>query len=263
MPEPAHRPRFGLRIMITPIELLLTPTELDKLDPGNLADTACVVFDILRATSTIVTALHQGAREILLVEQIEEALALHTQNPKLLLAGERGGKRILRSLTGSIDFDLGNSPREFTPQTVAGRSIVMTTTNGTRALQICQGAHSVFAASFLNLGATAAAIAQSAPARVLMVCAGTGSRASYEDALGAGALLSRLPDSGFDTSTDACLMAKHLHAGVRNRLVAAFAQSTNGRRLAANPDLREDLEFCARPDVFRSPVRVVGNVARL
>jgi len=262
MPEPAHPP-VRPPIMTLPVELLLTPTELDRLDCRELGDTACVVFDVLRATSTMVTALHHGAREILLVEQIEEALALRAENPNLLLAGERGGNRILRSLTGSIDFELGNSPREFTPQMLQGRPLVMTTTNGTRALRACRGARRVFAACFLNLAATAAAIGESAPSRVLVVCAGTANQASYEDALGAGALLSRLPDNRFNTSADACLMAKLLYARARDSLAAAFAQSTNGRRLAADPELREDLPFCARIDVFGKPVQVVGNTARL
>ena len=143
------------------VEVLLTPTELDPIAARDIEQTTCVVFDVLRATSTLVAALHHGAREIRVVGRIEEALALRAADPSLLLAGERGGRRILRALTGSIDFDLGNSPREFVPETVAGRSIVITTTNGTRALQACQSAAVVLRRSPSGLGLTAFAHAGS------------------------------------------------------------------------------------------------------
>ena len=83
----------------------------------------------------------------------------------------------------------------------------MTTTNGTRALRACEGAHRVLAASFLNLAATADALRRERTELLLLVCAGTGEGAAYEDVLGAGALLELLPDPQFDRSADACAMA--------------------------------------------------------
>lgn len=122
------------------LEVTFTPAEFAALRQRDLSQTVCVVFDVLRATSSIVTALANGACEIIPVCEIAEAVALRQARPDLLLAGERNGRRILRAQTGSVDFDLGNSPREFTRERVAGRSIAMTTTNGTRALQACRGA---------------------------------------------------------------------------------------------------------------------------
>ena len=90
-----------------------------------------------------------------------------------MLGGERDGVRIRAAQTGGTDFDLGNSPREFTPEKVRGKTIVSTTTNGTRALRACAGAKTVLAGSFLNLGATAEFIKKLQPAEVLLVCAGT------------------------------------------------------------------------------------------
>ena len=81
----------------------------------DLRETACVVFDILRATSTFVTALQNGAERIIPVGEISEAVALKEKFPGLLLAGERDGVKIRAAQSGGIDFDLGNSPREFTP----------------------------------------------------------------------------------------------------------------------------------------------------
>src|SRR5690349_16414730 len=122
------------------VEVLFSPAEFAALNPDRVRETTCVVFDVLRATSSIVTALANGAREVVPVETIEQAVAEKKKDESILLAGEREGLRITSKLTGGIEFDLGNSPREFTPGAVKGRRIVMTTTNGTRALKACRGA---------------------------------------------------------------------------------------------------------------------------
>ena len=140
---------------MTSLEVLFTPAEFEALSRRDLSDTVCVVFDVLRATSSMVAALGHGAEALFPVETIPEALQVRERRPDVLLAGERDGVRIRADLTRSIDFDLGNSPREFTRAKVAGRTIVMTTTNGTRALRACTSAKAVLASSFLNLQATA------------------------------------------------------------------------------------------------------------
>ncbi|MGA2788248.1 MAG: 2-phosphosulfolactate phosphatase, partial [Verrucomicrobiota bacterium] len=170
------------------IDAILSPAELPALAKRDLRNATCVVFDVLRATSTIVTALHNGARAIMPVSEIAEALACRRKQPDLLLGGERDGVKIRAAQTGGVDFDLGNSPREYTPEKVRGKTIVSTTTNGTRALRACAGAQTVLAASFLNLTATAKFIRQHQPAEVLLVCAGTRENVATEDVLAAGAL---------------------------------------------------------------------------
>src|SRR6186713_1915475 len=120
--------------MGTKLEVILTPAEIGGLPRQDLRDATCVVFDVLRATSVFVTALGNGAQSIQPVAEIADALAVKAGDPAVLLAGERHGRRITASESGDLDFDLGNSPREFTPQIVANRRIVSTTTNGTRAL---------------------------------------------------------------------------------------------------------------------------------
>src|SRR6266536_3353077 len=119
------------------IEVLFTPAEFETLRKRDLSEATCVVFDVLRATSSMVTALANGAEAIIPVSEISEALEIKRKEPEVLLAGERDGLRIEANLTGSISFDLGNSPREFTREKVAGRKIAITTTNGTRALRSC------------------------------------------------------------------------------------------------------------------------------
>src|SRR5882757_1875771 len=119
------------------IETILTPAELPALAHRDLSGTACVVFDILRATSTFVTALHHGAEGIIPVSEISEALTIRQKQPDVLLGGEREGIKIRAA---GIDFDFGNSPREYTKGKVGGKIIVSTTTNGTRAFRACVGA---------------------------------------------------------------------------------------------------------------------------
>src|SRR5262245_32683092 len=108
------------------LEVLFTPTEFIALKQRDLSDTVCVVFDVLRATSSMITALANGAAAIIPVTDISEALAWRQRDPAVLLAGERDGLRIRAALTGSADFDLGNSPREFARDKVAGKTVVMT-----------------------------------------------------------------------------------------------------------------------------------------
>ena len=130
------------------LEVTFAPAEFEALKGRDLSRTTCVVFDVLRATSTMALALSNGEEAIIPVAGIAEALRLREEQPAMLLAGERDGVRIPASLAGGVDFDLGNSPREFTRDKVQGKTIVMTTTNGTRALRACAGARRVrYAAS--------------------------------------------------------------------------------------------------------------------
>jgi len=236
------------------VETLLTPAEVRALDERDLTDSVCVVFDVLRATSTMVTALANSASRILPAQEIEDALILKRAQPRALLAGERGGHRITATLSGSVEFDLGNSPREFTRERVENRTLIMTTTNGTRALNAVSPARIVLAASFLNLSATAAALRLAQPGQVLLVCAGTGNGASHEDTLAAGALALKLTRLASCELDDATLMAQALFETHQSDLQRALTLGSNGRRLAADPALREDIAFCARLDAL--PVEV-------
>ena len=233
------------------IETLLSPTELPALAQRDLRNTACVVFDILRATSTFVTALQHGAQEIIPVSEIAEAVALRRRQPEVLLAGERDGVKIRAAQSGGIDFDFGKSPREFTPEKVPGKTIVSTTTNGTRALQACAKAKIVLAGSFLNLAATADFLRGQND--LLLVCAGTGENPAAEDILAAGALIDLLA-SGKNTHTSksahsSAARTSYVQA-VLTSLTAAIGNSQNGQRLLANPELRDDVAFCAQRDIF-------------
>jgi 2-phosphosulfolactate phosphatase len=283
------------------IDAILSPAELPALARRDLRDATCVVFDVLRATSTFVTALHNGAKTIVPVSEIAEALALRQKQPDILLGGERDGVRIRAAQTGGIDFDLGNSPREYTPEKVRGKTIVSTTTNGTRALRACTGAQTVLAASFLNLTATAQFIRQLQPVEIVLVCAGTRENVATEDVLAAGALgemlviepfaqnlkVGRAAGSRFigvpcptpvesnvliqQQSHGAHGLSRHSHATAevtrpilsdsvetarnawrkaKSNLLEVVSEAENARRLLAIPELRDDVAFCLRQDVY-------------
>ncbi len=233
------------------LEVLFAPAEFDGLARRDLGDTTCVVFDILRATSSIVNALANGASAIIPVEEIAEAVVLRQGQPDLLLAGERNSVRIHSDQTGSVSFDLGNSPREFTREKVHGRLIAMTTTNGTRALRACAQARIVLIGSFLNLRATADALKRETPTRLLLVCSGTLEQAAYEDVLGAGALCDLIwPIYSTGAVSDSAQIAHRLFMLEAADLAAAVARSRNGRRLLAHEDLRDDVAFCLQRDRY-------------
>ena len=255
------------------IEAILTPSELPALARRDLRSAACVVFDVLRATSAFVTALRNGANAVIPAAEISEALAIRKNQPDVLLAGERDGVKIRAAQTGGTDFDLGNSPREFTPEMVRGRTIVSTTTNGTRALRACAGAQTVLAGCFLNLGATAEFIRRLQPAEVLLVCAGTRENRADEDVLAAGALCEMLAvgSSRRDNRTaqravpteisDSAKIARHAWVQAKSDLAAAVRNSENGRRLLAIPELCDDVSFCLQRDIFPLVARMEADGA--
>jgi 2-phosphosulfolactate phosphatase len=232
------------------IEVIFAPAEFGTLETRDLSKTVSVVFDILRATSSMVTALGNGAAAIIPVGEISQALSLRQRQPDILLAGERDGLRIEANLTGSIAFDFGNSPREFISESVAGHTIVMTTTNGTRALLACAHASRIVLGSFLNLRATSDFLAGINPAHLLLVCSGTLEQTAYEDVLGAGALCDLLCEHGQPELADSARIALQVFRAEKPDLLGAVASSRNGRRLSSRTELREDVQFCSRTDVF-------------
>src|SRR3954471_18880049 len=165
------------------ITTILTP---DLLPDSSNAQV--VILDVLRATSTIATTLAAGAREVRLFDSLDAARTARAQFPKaagpVLLAGE---SQCLRP----PDFDLGNSPREHVTEKVGNATILLATTNGTRAAARARdaGAKTIFAASLLNATATAdALIPHLDTTHTILLCAGTNGQIAQEDVIGAGAV---------------------------------------------------------------------------
>ncbi len=233
----------------TQLEVLFTPADFATLRDRDLSGTTCVVFDVLRATTSMITALANGAEAIIPVAEIPEALAVWQQRPEVILAGERQGLRITAELTSGTEFDLGNSPREFTAEKVHGKTVAITTTNGTRALRACVGAETVLVGCLLNLQTTANWLKTRRVRHLIVVGSGTFEQAALEDTLAAGGLVDKLwPRFAGGDVSDAALMARQLYTTVEDDLPQAIHQSRNGRRLLANADLRDDVAFCLQRD---------------
>jgi 2-phosphosulfolactate phosphatase len=248
--------------MASSIEAVLTPGEFNWLQAREKRGTVCVVFDVLRATSTMLTALDRGAAAVIPVAEISEALAMRAARPDVLLAGEREGFRILAAQSGGVDFDFGNSPREFAAERVRGRTIVATTTNGTRALRASVGAAAVLAGAFLNLTALAAWIETRRPEHLLLVCSGSWEEAALEDVLAAGALCERIwPRFRDGHVADSAEIARRLWRGAPVDLTEAIGEGRNGRRLLTIPELRDDVAFCAQRDVIPFVARLGADGA--
>ena len=247
------------------LDVLFGPAEFGTLPGRDLGGTACVVFDILRATTTAVTALANGALSIRPVSTIEEALAERRRDPSVLLAGEREGICLGAELAGGVTFDFGNSPREFPPDRVRGRRLVMTTTNGTRALHAAAGAGFTVAGAFLNLAAVAGEILASRTKwrRVLLICSGTGEDPALEDALAAGACAELLTAGKEVELSDAAEIAVGLWKSSRADWPATLNRARNARRLLSLPGLAADVEVCLRRDVLGVVPRLVGPELRL
>lgn len=219
------------------IDAVLTPAEIDLLPQADLSQTLCIVFDVLRATSSILTGLAHGAREIRPVVTIEEALATRREWPGALLGGERFGDRI-------EGFDLGNSPLEYCREGLD--RIVTTTTNGTVALRACSAAREVWAGALINMRALQERIRQTAAERVTLVCAGTFRDLALEDVLAAGMLAAAFPEAEL---TDAARTARAVYLEHHHDIPAALRQAKNGRVLLA-AGRQADVDWCAAVSRF-------------
>jgi 2-phosphosulfolactate phosphatase len=218
------------------VDVALCPSEILRFESIDLSDTTAVVFDVLRATSTIITGLEHGVERFFPVETVEAAKALKIQDRSLLLAGERGGL----PLEG---FDLGNSPAEF--KEIRGKSVVLTTTNGTVALHRVRRAKRVYVGALLNLDSLAQVLDSEGSANVLVVCAGTGEDFALEDAVAAGGLVDRLSHNSL---SDSAVLVKSLYREASSDLLSFLRRSRNGRSLAGIGKA-QDIEECARLSV--------------
>lgn len=243
------------------VEVLFTPADFETLRLRDLSEATCAVFDVLRATTTLMTALDAGAESVRPVSTIEEALRERALDPDVLLAGERDGVRITAERSGGVAFDLGNSPREFTASRVSGRRIVATTTNGTRALRACAGAAHVLPACLRNVGMVAEWMVAHPTSHWIVVCSGTYEDAAYEDVVGAGALVDRLSRqvAGLQL-VDSAVMARAIYREASGNLVRALStHARNGRRLANQPELAPDVVICATEDDLPRMARMDGR----
>lgn len=202
-----------------------------------------VVIDLLRATTTILTALLSGAKCVLPVAEVESAMSLaaHIQGD-FLLAGER--KAVL--IQG---FDLGNSPFEYTPEVVEGKSIIFTTTNGSRALQRVASAPRIWLGCLRNAAAVADAMLGFG-LDATIVCAGTGGRFTIDDFLAAGCILDRLQERVHQPPdlNDLGVVALDVYRRHRFHLFDLLRQAGHYGVLMES-GFERDIQYCMQEDV--------------
>ena len=225
----------------------------EDVEARTLAGGTVIVIDLLRASTTICQALAAGARDVVPFRDVEETLtaANRVGRTNVVLGGERGGRRI-------DGFDLGNSPAEYTPEAVGGRTVFITTTNGTQALYHARFARRVVVGALVNRSAVVASVKHER--RIDMLCAGTNGRGTKEDRLAAGAMIGDLcAEPGADWYlNDAACSARDSWAvqigkahttshSLRDRLAIDLRNTPGGRNLIGI-GLDQDLVDCAEID---------------
>ncbi len=224
------------------LDVFMTPAEAI---PAEVAGRTVVVIDVLRASSSIVEAMASGARTIFPVASIEEAIRLANTLGRdgVLLCGER------RSLTIE-GFDLGNSPGDFTPERVGGKTLVMTTTNGTASMAAAAGAGRVVVGALLNLDAVVEDLVRTG-AEPVFLCSGREGRFGLDDAVTAGRMIVALMEARPDvewTMNDGARAALALGRAFDGDAASLFAETAAGRQVA-DAGLEADLAFCAQTNL--------------
>ena len=220
---------------------------LQLLTPQDTQGRVVAVIDVLRASTTIAVAVSNGAKAVIPSESPDDAVtrAKHLERGAFLLAGER---RMLK-MDG---FDLGNSPLEHTREAVEGKTVLFTTTNGTRALLAVQGARDVVVASYVNLTAVGAMLrsALRGGADITILCAGQDRQFALEDAGCAGRYVNAITKrmSGAQLN-DAALAATLIDKKYGDNVMRLFSSAAHGRALAA-AGFEDDLAACAAVDSY-------------
>ncbi len=212
---------------------------------GKLPD-AAVVIDVLRATTTIAWALHNGAEAVQTFSDLGQLKQSASQWPKTsrLLLGERGGKRL-------DGFDLGNSPGDVVPELVKGKRLFMSTTNGTKSLQRVREVSKLFTMALPNRLAVAERVLRDQPKQVWIVGSGWQGDYSLEDSFAAGALAAKIIELAPSTSqvvNDELVAAMSLWETWKNDPEACLRKASHGQRLIGLGDHDIDFRYCAELD---------------
>jgi len=236
------------------IEVHFTPDHLDEM---QLKDKNIVVIDVLRACTTITTALEHGAKEIIPVSTIENAVKISGNlfGDVTLRGGERNGKMI-------EGFNLGNSPLEYSEEVVKGKSIILITTNGSVAIVRGKHAKHLIVAAFVNISAVVRFLNELG-SDFMIICAGKENHFCIEDAVCAGRIINKLGRSGSTEFIldDGAVAAAALDKSFGKSIVRMLKSSEHGKYLASI-GFGSDLAVCAQVDAMETLPMLSGNVIR-
>ncbi len=236
-------------------EVHFTPSQVDEM---TLKDKNVVVIDVLRASTTVITALHNGAKEIIPVNSVESVVKISSSlfGDVTLRAGERNGKMI-------EGFNLGNSPLEYTEEIVKGKSIILLTTNGSPAMVKGRHAKNLLIAGFVNLSTVVTFLSEMQNDFVI-ICSGKESRFCMEDAVCAGRVLNMLKENDTlnvftdDAGETAMLLDKH----VGKNIAKMIKHSEHGKYLA-EIGFGDDLKVCAALNTISLLPILANNIIRV
>jgi 2-phosphosulfolactate phosphatase len=217
------------------IEVCHTPQAYSLFHKENAI---VVVIDVFRATSAIVTAFYNGVSKMVPVATVDEAREY--QRNGYMAAAERDGEVI-------EGFELGNSPFGYMNNKVKGKTIAISTTNGTQAIEASRKASKILIGSFLNLDILCEyLVAQKKD--VVLLCAGWKNKFNLEDTVFAGAIVEKLTANGsYQVDCDSAIAARHLYNIAKNNLFDFLSDSSHRKRLA-RLDLERDIKYCLTPN---------------
>ncbi|MFB6455845.1 2-phosphosulfolactate phosphatase [Chitinophaga sp. Hz27] len=216
------------------LEVCLSPALLHLYDVKN---SIVVIIDVLRATSTICTALYNGAAKVIPVASVEECVNIGRAIGGIT-AGERDGK-VAEGLVH------GNSPFEYPREFIEGKTLVLTTTNGTKLLHMAKDAIQIVTGSFPNITAVCDYLISQGQ-NVILGCAAWKDRVNLEDTLFAGAVVNRIK-SHFDVNCDSAIAAETLYSAAQGDIYTFMKQASHYKRLSKY-HLEKDIEYCLTAD---------------
>ena len=225
------------------LDVFFTPNQVKVPDTqGRLV----IIVDVLRASTTVATALGNGAKTVIPLEGPDEVISRSKEfaRSQTLLAGEQK----MHPISG---FDLGNSPQAFTPEVVEGKTILLTTTNGTRALLGVQGARDIVVASYVNFTAVLAMmkVAASSNTDIAIICAGEEGGFTLEDAACAGRYVRAIPKRAALAVNDAAAASVLIEKKYGDNIAKVFKESTHGQALES-AGFGDDLAAAAEVDSY-------------
>ena len=218
------------------LEVCLSPALLHLYDT---TDTIVVIIDIFRATSTITAALHNGARVVMPVASVAECIEMGADMPGSITAGERDGKV-------AAGLQHGNSPLEYPTEFIKDKTLILTTTNGTRLLHMVKDAHAIVIGSFLNLQVICDYLLAQGK-NVLLGCSSWKDRFNMEDTLFAGAVTHKIGHA-FDVNCDSARAARVLYQASGGTNLLEFLKDSSHYRRLSKFGLVEDMQYCVTPD---------------
>lgn len=222
------------------------------IDEENLRGKTAVIIDTLRATSTIVTALNNGAKEVIPVLTVEEAITMRESLGTGLLGGERKGLKI-------SGFDLSNSPQDYNKQTVEGKTIIFTTTNGTRAIRGAKHAEDILIGSIIN-GKSVSCDLINLNKDIVIINAGTYDEFSIDDFLTAGYIIDMISEKIDIEPTDIAKTAQYMY---RSNQDFSFAENAAHYRRMVEIEQFDDLKYCFKKDTINITPKYNNGIIKL